>query len=894
VHFRRTSGQPFDVKEYGALGNDTADDFTAVQSTFAASNDVKYSAATAYKIGTTGTLGGTGKTHHFARGAKVHVTGVGVVLTIDGAIDAPHDQQIFQVDGGASLVWGPNAPREVHAAWFGATCAGGSQDDAPGINLAIAAMAQNQGRGGIVNVNTIGTGQYQIKSQIKIGASGGSQDYQGVRLQGEMNLITGQPLTTFVCAAELHSGNAVVLMTNCADCGLDSVSIDCNGFADHAFQCRSESLSGSGWGASHRNYYSRGNVAHARIYGILNGEYAIKPTITASSATFVAAGHPFVGGEQVYFRQRVAGVDTMPGGFSVDAYYLVQNVVPGVSFELGPSGGGASITPTGTFSTHLYLHAQDFGDTSQFEVDLVQFRDGGLQDYFQSSVESLGCTLRHCLGQSNGFIPAAVQVSSFNGGTNVVTLASGTITDGDLLTFVRNGSADVIPSGLAEDTIYVARDSSGATCKLAATVGGIVVPLGTIGTTGTVWSNKIIPPFYFAGGYGGTLVLEECTAAGYYEDLFVSGQPSSAGMGLTARSFQSQSWRMAHVTNEGRTLFPQAGGFALLNCQHATIVGGGIVSGSRASVIWDLASANTTNLVVLGGSCNRDLFNKNSSTAAISVLNTNLYAYGGGGGTDFQATMRGTLNATSFWSESGVYKTVARNLSTIGPATIGDGTSIVTLDAHSGNYVNVKAIDVYADVTAWHMRQVGGAALADWTNPGGAGVVQLESFGSLTLKGDNGATVDAGTGGFLGKSNSITWCDSNANLLLHAPNGALFELGTADGNGTGYFSCATLNIRHGTGAAHTSFTQGSTSSDSTWTCALNLQVVAGSIKQTISGHDRFLVDSGGQVALFGGSTGPKPTITGVLSSVTDANAKAVLTSIIAALVQIDAAINGTT
>jgi hypothetical protein len=40
--------------------------------------------------------------------------------------------------------------------------------------------------------------------------------------------------------------------------------------------------------------------------------------------------------------------------------------------------------------------------------------------------------------------------------------------------------------------------------------------------------------------------------------------------------------------------------------------------------------------------------------------------------------------------------------------------------------------------------------------------------------------------------------------------------------------------------------------------------------------------------------GTKPTITGALSSVTDTNAKAVLTSIIAALVANDLAVDGTT
>jgi hypothetical protein len=70
--------------------------------------------------------------------------------------------------------------------------------------------------------------------------------------------------------------------------------------------------------------------------------------------------------------------------------------------------------------------------------------------------------------------------------------------------------------------------------------------------------------------------------------------------------------------------------------------------------------------------------------------------------------------------------------------------------------------------------------------------------------------------------------------------------------------------------------------------------VDGSAKlQDGAGNTVVEAGDGGKLALFGGTPGAKATITGALSSVTDANAKNVLTSIIAALTAITAATDGT-
>lgn len=66
-------------------------------------------------------------------------------------------------------------------------------------------------------------------------------------------------------------------------------------------------------------------------------------------------------------------------------------------------------------------------------------------------------------------------------GTDIITATGRSFTDGD--SFQLSKAADaVLPGGLALNKTYYARDSSGATCKLAETSGGSAIDLTTDGT----------------------------------------------------------------------------------------------------------------------------------------------------------------------------------------------------------------------------------------------------------------------------------------------------------------------------------------------------------------------------------------------------------------------------
>jgi len=74
-------------------------------------------------------------------------------------------------------------------------------------------------------------------------------------------------------------------------------------------------------------------------------------------------------------------------------------------------------------------------------------------------------------------------------GTDIITATGRTFTDGDSFQLSKASDA-TIPGGLAVNTVYYARDSSGATCKLAATSGGAAIDITDAGT-GTFFVGEV-------------------------------------------------------------------------------------------------------------------------------------------------------------------------------------------------------------------------------------------------------------------------------------------------------------------------------------------------------------------------------------------------------------------
>jgi len=101
--------------------------------------------------------------------------------------------------------------------------------------------------------------------------------------------------------------------------------------------------------------------------------------------------------------------------------------------------------------------------------------------------------------------------------TDVVTFAGATLSDGLQITFTQLSGG----SNLTTNRVYFARDSSGATCKLAETLGGAAIDLGTGITAGyaiiqrdeiRVWSSEFRDIFT----NGGTFYADHVSAGVTY------------------------------------------------------------------------------------------------------------------------------------------------------------------------------------------------------------------------------------------------------------------------------------------------------------------------------------------------------------------------------------------
>lgn len=99
--------------------------------------------------------------------------------------------------------------------------------------------------------------------------------------------------------------------------------------------------------------------------------------VDGSSPTLKATRHPFRTGDNV----RLSNSGGAPAtGLAVDTDYVAANVVPGVSLELQPLGGGASIKPTGaaTGSNFLGILPEGIEDALRLLVaDLYDNREPG-------------------------------------------------------------------------------------------------------------------------------------------------------------------------------------------------------------------------------------------------------------------------------------------------------------------------------------------------------------------------------------------------------------------------------------------------------------------------------------------------------------------------------------
>lgn len=87
--------------------------------------------------------------------------------------------------------------------------------------------------------------------------------------------------------------------------------------------------------------------------------------------------------------------------------------------------------------------------------------------------------------------------------TNIVTITGATLADGQQITLTQKTGG----SGVVTNRVYFARDSSGSTCKLANTIGGTAVALGTDISAGVaiiqtdeirVWSSEFRDIFTYS------------------------------------------------------------------------------------------------------------------------------------------------------------------------------------------------------------------------------------------------------------------------------------------------------------------------------------------------------------------------------------------------------------
>lgn len=127
--------------EFGADSTGMSDAVSAIQAAFASSPDVTHPPGT-FLVAASATLGAFDTTHHFARGAMIKVA-AGATLTLQGTIEAPFDQKIFDVSAeGASVVLVGGDSR-VYVGWFGSNTS--ALDNTAAINASIGALPADGG-----------------------------------------------------------------------------------------------------------------------------------------------------------------------------------------------------------------------------------------------------------------------------------------------------------------------------------------------------------------------------------------------------------------------------------------------------------------------------------------------------------------------------------------------------------------------------------------------------------------------------------------------------------------------------------------------------------------------------------------------------------------------------
>lgn len=220
-----------------------------------------------------------------------------------------------------------------------------------------------------------------------------------------------------------------------------------------------------------------------------------------------------------------------------------------------------------------------------------------------------------------------------------------------------------------------------------------------------------------------------------------------------------------------------------------------------------------------------------------------------------------------------------------------DASGSTYVSGATGALFNIDYGKTIGTIDASGNTTVSGATGANLSVNFGKTITTIDASGNTYVSGAPGAAVTLE----FHKVKMTISSDGMVNFLSTAPSGEVMYV-TADAssssNGNAFFICNTAPGNYG-GWQHSS------------SGVVYLAVESNSsIGQLINYHDglNFTYGSGGTVMLslgkpglgfFNGPANAKQTITGALSSVTDANAKAVLTSIISALGQYSLVNNGT-
>ena len=741
--------------------------------------------------------------------------------------------------------------------------ANGSADDTVALQNAVSAVVA--AGGGTVWIPA--SSQLKITDTISIGD--GATPTTGVVLACARKSAFG---ATIIWAG--GAGKPMLSIRNSHLGTMRNITINGNNAADYGLQFRHVSGDArvtQGW------KFQECTFLGCKIYNVIEGELERAYTVDAATNTFTVTGHGYAANDLVSFISRGGSA---PGGISVGTlYYVISAGLTANAFKVSTSLGGSAVDVTSQQVGDLnFVGKLSGGDASTCSFDNCRFGHAGtannttktLAHYRQRSVNTLETGFHTCWFEGNNYYGFSVTADA---SANTFTATAHGMSNGDEVDF----TAASLPGGVsAAPTSYYVVNKTADTFQIALTPGGSPVDITTTGTA--VKAYQRLFPRVGIMIQGGTVACFGCSGGSLEYDIAMDGLFGTSLQGLHVYGWESQSKNFLDANTQGTGGGTAQHAIHLAGVYHADIIGDGVYS-----VYWNHAGFSP--LTIHGSKFDRDVQLPNGSAAPVFVdglrfLDVPVPATGAAPGfKNHTELVTGAYADATFSGFAGASVTTPLLKSASGDVTVKAGSGDVVFNDGAAELCRL----IYYLSSA--LRLSGGSLPVDIHSAGSW--VGLSSASFIQLGPATGNDII-----YFGASPTCTWT---------IPSG---------GATTAFWESNTTSVQFKINADTTTASRvGSpmkfTGHDCTASGGIGGDIEffagaggsggghAGAVKIGSGATERIRANSTG-LGFFAATPVAKPSVTGALSTVADAPAKAVLTSIISALVNLGLASDGTT